>query len=616
MNKLKIIDKKIINSMIENHDECMFISLKNLNSEKLDMLNKKYLDGLEMKEIKCLFNRIIINNIHKIKLNNIIHSIFKQNVITTQGNIYLSKIKNKQIIIKRSFKDNEEYNFELLKEYFIGIYLNNLRTIIPNFMFVFGIIDCNKINSKSQLHKICRNNNYNFLLLEKINGNTLKKHFISENITLKLYKNLLCQLLIALEIAQKEYKYCHYDLHFNNIILRKKKHNYKVNINNLTYNIDTEYILNIIDYGHSSIEIKYNNKKKFIGGRHYKHAGIYPFLIPGFDMYKFLCFSLLNCIQNKNESTISIIKYIKKIFIKFYKKKDPLNIFINNKLIEQNVYNFINNKHISSSNIMRYTPLSMLNFLYDNNMTNNIKVQNRIKFDIIAFNKYNIYNDKVQIEIEKMFDFIFSQKLLDSYIHRKYIKHISKLILKNGRKYMSEKKYWEINDKISNIEYNNDMLQYDISIISKIKILIYYMNICYDFFNEFKYLQNICLIDKNLSKIKIYNIFKNILNNYRYLKVYKYLNFKLKKNLNIIYTYLELRQIKKIKKIKCYEDFIKSSIYKNVNKTINHFEYNYRWFQTLLNYIFMLNENKLTRITSFDEIFKDLNLSLISLNTI
>ena len=98
----------------------------------------------------------------------------KQDEITTQGNVYISKIKKNEIIIKRSLKDNEEYNFELLKEYFIGLFLNYLRIKIPNFMYVFGIIKCSEPSKNTNLLNICKNYNYNFLLLEKINGNTFR----------------------------------------------------------------------------------------------------------------------------------------------------------------------------------------------------------------------------------------------------------------------------------------------------------------------------------------------------------------------------------------------------------------------------------------------------------
>ena len=49
MNKLDKIDKQIINSIIENNKECVFLNKDSINNiKKFDILNKKYLNGLEM----------------------------------------------------------------------------------------------------------------------------------------------------------------------------------------------------------------------------------------------------------------------------------------------------------------------------------------------------------------------------------------------------------------------------------------------------------------------------------------------------------------------------------------------------------------------------------------
>lgn len=635
MNKLDNFDQKIIKKFVKQNNKCQLVNQTNIkNTKKIHIPRKKYIDGFKMSELQCIFKNIILNHVKdKQLLKDIIKSITQQDVKTSQGHIFISKLlNNNQIVMKQSLKKDKEYNFELLKEYFIGMHLNNLRFHIPNFMYTFGIINCSKpiMNKNKMIVKdFCtkETNKYNFLLLEKIIGNTFNIYLQNNTITLNNFKNIVCQFLISLEVAQQQYKYSHNDLHLNNIILRKKKHTYNVSLNNLIYNVQTKYILTIIDYGHSSIEYKTNKGNIYIGGRHYNHGGIKPFLVPGFDMYRFLVSCLFNCLQNTFTVNYDIIRFIKIIFTKFYKNRDPYNIFYKNRLDINNLYAAIDhNTSQVKSIIMKYTPKDMLDFLVKNKLTSglNVKLKNpknlvKLKVsnsDNLLYNEYNIFRDNTEIDIKYIFKYFLDQDLIPSYIHRSYVKYmLTKIYNKNKS---TNKKL--LND-IINIQSPKNMISYDLKILSNIKVIVYYMNLCYEYLDKFKFIDKL-YVSNSLNDTKVYNTLKQIFNekNINILKKYKFLYKNLEKNLKIVYTYNELVAHKsRFDRIKEFTLFLNSSVYKNIDETIHNFKKNYLWIETIIKNIFNYYEKKSMKkkddkIEYFKIIFQffDLDTSILS----
>ena len=88
----------------------------------------------------------------------------------------------------------------------------------------------------------------------------------------------------------------------NAILLKTFVHaEHSCNINDKHYKIHSnKYILTIIDYGNSSVKYRYKNKNRYISNVSMTNIGYFPFLIPGFDMYKFLCLSYMYC-ENYNK---------------------------------------------------------------------------------------------------------------------------------------------------------------------------------------------------------------------------------------------------------------------------------------------------------------------------
>mgnify|MGYP003404416114 CR=1 FL=1 len=165
---------------------------------------------------------------------------------------------------------NAKYNDNILRSYYIGMNLNNLKWIVPNFVPTLGIFSYGKNIIVSQ---------------EYIAGQTLGD--IIKKLTFPEFINIFVQILFALEIAQRQYRFCHYDLHMKNIIMKpiKTAYSYTVLIDSKRYNITAEkYIPIIIDFGFASI----CTDDRTVGSCDCPQFGIFPFLIQGVDMYKFL----------------------------------------------------------------------------------------------------------------------------------------------------------------------------------------------------------------------------------------------------------------------------------------------------------------------------------------
>ena len=174
-----------------------------------------------MKSILYIFKSIIESTSIKDKsFPNIVEDKFliKMNKISsgTQGETFLTKFFSNIEIILKTIKSNSESEayIESLREYFIGYYfINNLRYKIPNYVYTLGIFSLKK-NNKSSV----------YVAYEKIQGTNFYKSTLDEQQFLECF----IQLLIALEVGQREIGFCHFDLHYENIILRKIKKSIRI----------------------------------------------------------------------------------------------------------------------------------------------------------------------------------------------------------------------------------------------------------------------------------------------------------------------------------------------------------------------------------------------------
>ena len=195
-------------------------------------------------------------------------SVFSVKLTSSINNLLLIKVAN----IKQ---------YELLHEFLIGNTLNKLRSLVPNFIYVYGMFRCDQFQFNESVDvnyapKFCLTKSFEkdkeytyYMLSEYIQGKTLRECLINMyelfrgNLEIA-YEGLLSwivQTFKALDVAHTYYKYTHYDLHCDNVIIRTltdtTEHMYVYYPPNVfgVYAVIKTYIgiPTIIDFGNSTL---------------------------------------------------------------------------------------------------------------------------------------------------------------------------------------------------------------------------------------------------------------------------------------------------------------------------------------------------------------------------
>lgn len=322
------------------------------NTESIDekvvenILREKYMHGGHLDILKSMFNMILLHHGDTPSCDEFNLPYLDQSILnllnsfklaslkdSSEGYAILSNFKsiNDMVIIKTS--KTKKDNRGILFEYFIGtIGINKLRTLIPNFSYTLAIFKYNPLligkDRKIDVKRFCKEDSEDtrfYVVYEKIKGISMDDfvhNMIDDNDVHKLLTYIL-QIAFALIIAQREIGYVHYDLHTDNIILRKlpSPRVIEYDIDGKTYRIETDAIPTIIDYGFS--HFVYQGIP--LGGKTMQKLGIIPTLTSkGFDLYKVIMYILNRSFKQK----ISRFPSFKKIsWIIEYFKNDPFGIY-------------------------------------------------------------------------------------------------------------------------------------------------------------------------------------------------------------------------------------------------------------------------------------------------
>lgn len=288
------------------------------NVERLQSYSshKKFYDFDFLSSLFCMFDTVLHYPIDKKSklLKELYTDLREIGNVTGSSTAILSSLGNAKnnFIIKRT--DSYE---ELFHEYFVAVNcLNCLRRIVPNFVYIFGFYQC-----LSSLSKTCGDYCGNYLIQEKLEGNSLH----DELITCKIdeFCSWYFQVLFALETAYEHCDFTHYDLDTTNIILRKwisedtqekdahKEQSlpeylimYRDKMGRKLY-VKTNKVATIIDFTKSHV--------KYRGGDFGKYGmedqGIYAERSrPLFDAYRLLAFSLYVMKVHHNKTYFEALK--------------------------------------------------------------------------------------------------------------------------------------------------------------------------------------------------------------------------------------------------------------------------------------------------------------------
>ena len=353
-----------------------------------NILNQKFVSGSDMKAVLCLFDTIFLSTSNKnvrekglYNLSKHIHKwitkMKKLPVKSVEGFVYMTDIFSKDIQVVIKIPQTSRGFESMVREYFIGIRaLNKLRYLIPAFVYTLGSFLCSRPTAAG---KICTSqsasaNKTAFVLYEKIPGESMESLLESPTFTFNQWLLVFIQLLLGLEVAQREVRFTHFDLHTGNVMVRRKDNfNYTVPLDGTSYHVnDPELIPVVIDFGMACAYVE----DRYVGSYAFSRYGMLNFMVPGYDMYKFMIYSI-----SFGRKSPALQKQIMKLF-RFYGSNDPYDIFTKGLV---GVHNAAEEycKMASFSKAATYTPLMLMEWLwkeYRNELQPHITVTDRMQY--------------------------------------------------------------------------------------------------------------------------------------------------------------------------------------------------------------------------------------------
>ena len=363
-------------------------------SSRISMiLSQAYPTGSDMRAVFYLIDTLFLSKSSKKIREKGLYSLTKNMkdcvkkmehlpVKSKEGFIYITHFftSNVQVIIKvpQTSKGIESK----VREYFIGIKaINNLRYISPSFVYTLGAFLCPAPGKTGEISCDVSCKNTAFVFYEKILGESVQTLLKNDSLDFAQFLLILLQLLLGLEVAQREVRFTHFDLHTDNVMVRVGTGD-STSITHLdmhTYIINQpEFIPVVIDFGASTAYIE----GKYIGSYDYIPHGMLNFMIPGYDMYKFMVYC-----ARKTEN-LELKKSIIEIF-DFYGDDDPYRIKENKEYgIESAAKNYC--KDLTFSRAANRTPLMLVNWLlkeYTDDLISKVIVTKRKNYIPIQYSK-------------------------------------------------------------------------------------------------------------------------------------------------------------------------------------------------------------------------------------
>lgn len=497
--------------------------INNLKTKQFaNILTHEFYNPLVMENAQCLLETIFYTSPwgdtftaeerERLHLKNVM--LISDN--TSSSTAYIAKYNNKQdfkIVIKQGF--NNYNTLALGHEAFIGLYaINKLRTLCPNFMYTYGLVHENRFINRSdtytRLLKSERNKTIAYLdqenkktyhiLLESINNSISLKKYI-DICTDDDFVDIFMQIVYALEIAQHQINFTHYDLHSDNILVKKLDKNSQIvyhRPNGQKRYVTSNYLAVIIDFGYSHVKINDQDYGITIN----KVQGVDNTFHPLKDIYKLLgyssiaYFNKLKLTKKIDEKTEFILKNTWSIFNPTQNWKKAVIQNNNSKYV---YYKEVDkNAHIYSDFIDLFE--SKIGNLFDNSLQftsldcnnnkcysseeiwqiENLNTSVTIPKDIVSmYDLYTYLNNNNQKEIAEdiLNQFIKTDNFTQSY--NKSFNHVEELLLEADNQqnyYFSTKLDFNRNDLIRNPNiYNNIIFQYleYIHLLNEIKFNIF-----------------------------------------------------------------------------------------------------------------------------------------------
>ena len=231
---------------------------------------------------------------------------------------------------------------DLRNEYFVGITTNKLRPLTPCFEFVYAHYSST-------------------LAVENITGRTLYEWIATDSISTRQFLGVFAQLLLSLEVAQRECGFTHFDLHVNNVLVRDHQLDQPVlSIDGYAFDADCLSPC-IVDFGNSTVA----HRDGFIGRGCFPEHGMYPFMVAGADIFKLMTCLLANLKYLGTNSRIrDFITYcIQEFYGSAALHEFPYRVLDCPKELFDSFYN------CTTTTVAYHTPRMLMMFLHTNKST-------------------------------------------------------------------------------------------------------------------------------------------------------------------------------------------------------------------------------------------------------
>lgn len=342
--KLKLDTQiKLENEFLSSYKQCEHLdkskvvtNLPSLDLEKLKHENddRFYNSGL-MKAVSCVTSSLSIVVDDKSitgneRLRNYIKKLRQIGTDSVNGYAMSASLSLNDDTINNFFVMKVPKNInsaqELVHECMVAFgATNELRKYVPNYSYVYGMVKCSQpyIENKEVITWCSMHENIvAYAIYENVPLGDNVSNF-AKKCSAEEFMMYYLQILFALREGYNRFGFTHYDLHTENVLLRKtNKTDFFIPYNSkqgVIYLKSKEYIATIIDYGMSHIEIEENDGRVIHYGspkkNSYESAGVYidssNIII---DVYKLLCFSLSDMANNKESFAIvsELLKYFNK----------------------------------------------------------------------------------------------------------------------------------------------------------------------------------------------------------------------------------------------------------------------------------------------------------------
>jgi serine/threonine protein kinase len=362
---------------------CSYISM---------ILNQAYPTGSDMKALFYLFDTLFISrtckkvnekglyNLSK-NINKCVKKMEHLPVKSKEGFIYITHFfcTDVQVVVK--IPQNCKGITSKVREYFIGINaINKLRYLTPCFVYTLGAFLCPKPTKTGEiLFEKSTKNNTAFVMYEKIPGDSVQTLLKNDRLDFKQFLIILIQLLLGLEVAQREVRFTHFDMHAENVMARTGTGDSSsvTHFDMNTYIIDNpEFIPVVIDFGAATSYID----GKYIGSYDYISHGMLNFMVPGHDMYKFMIYCARKTTNKKLKRSIMSI-------FRFYEGEDPYFIARDQeKGLDIAAKEYC--RELTFSTAANRTPLMLVDWLlkeYQNELSEKVIVRDRKNYIITQY---------------------------------------------------------------------------------------------------------------------------------------------------------------------------------------------------------------------------------------